>query len=66
MVDLTFVQKIILKLNGRVFVGNRMKPGWRGSLPFYTFKCPEHGLVEDYPREFKGRLECPQCTSAQL
>lgn len=61
MVKLTLFQKIILKLNGRVFVGNRVKPGWRGSLPFYAFECDEHGLVEDYTHGYEERLECPKC-----
>jgi len=33
MVKLTLVQKIILKLDGRVFIGNRVKPGWKDSIP---------------------------------
>jgi len=64
MVELTFVQKIVLKFIGRVFIGYRCLSGWRGSLPFYAFKCPEHGLVEDYPSGYTGRLECPKCGSA--
>jgi len=61
MVKLTLFQKIILKLNGRVFIENRVKPGWSDSLPFYAFKCDEHGLVEDYPHGYEKRLECPKC-----
>ena len=49
MVELTLVQKLILKLVGCVYLGDRVKPGWRGSLPFYAFECDEHGLVENYP-----------------
>jgi len=64
MIELTLFQKIILKLNGRVFIGNRVKPGWSGSLPFYAFKCDEHGLVEDYPHGYEKRLECPKCASS--
>jgi len=36
----------------------------RGYLPFYAFVCPEHGLVEDYPSGYTGRLKCPKCGSA--
>ena len=61
MVELTLVQKIILKLFGIVFTENRMKPGWRGPLPFYAFKCPVHGLVENYPHGYNERLKCPLC-----
>ena len=61
MVKLTLSQKIILKFNERVFVGNRAKTGWRGALPFYAFERDEHGLVEDYLHGYEGRLECPKC-----
>ena len=64
MVKLNLFQKMILKLLGEVFVGNRMKPGWSGSLPFYAFKCETHGLVENYPHGYEGRLECPKCDSS--
>jgi len=63
MVKLNLFQNIILKLNGRVFIENRTRPGWSGPLPFYAFKCPEHGLVEDYPHGYERRLECPKCYS---
>ncbi len=64
MVKLTLIQKIILKLKGHVFIGNRTRPGWKGSLPFYAFKCDKHGLVEDYPHGHEEKLECPKCDSA--
>ena len=64
VVELTLVQKMILKLRGRVFIGNRVKPGWRGSLPFYAFMCDEHRLVKNYPHGYEGRLECPKCVHA--
>jgi hypothetical protein len=47
------------RLVGAVYVGHRARPGWSGSLPFYRFRCSAHGLVEDYPHGFEGRLECP-------
>jgi len=64
MVKLTLFQKIILKLLGEVFIGNRMKQGWKKPLPFYAFKCETHGLVEDYPHGYNERLECPKCDSS--
>ena len=60
-IELTLFQKMILKLDGRVFIEHRAKPGWRGALPFYVFKCDKHGFVEDYPHGYEGRLECPEC-----
>ena len=58
---LSLRQKIILAINGRVYIEHRTRPGWRGSLPFYAFICPKHGLVEDYPHGFKQLLICPLC-----
>ena len=64
MVELKLVQKIILKLRGRVYTEHRMKPGWKAPIPFYAFKCNEHGLVEDYPHGYEGRLDCPKCVQS--
>ena len=43
------------------FVGYRMKPGWRGPLPFYRGLCPRHGPYESYPHGYRGILVCPAC-----
>ena len=51
----------MLRLNGHVYIGHKTREGWRGSLPFYAFHCPVHGLVENYPHGYKKRLECPRC-----
>jgi hypothetical protein len=59
--DLSSVQKLRFKLFGRVFVGLRNRRGRGASLPFYAFKCPVHGIVEDYPHGYHGRLDCPLC-----
>ena len=61
MVNLTLLQKITLKIMGEVFIENRTRPGWKGPLPFYAFKCETHGIVEDYPHGYEARLECPKC-----
>jgi len=65
MVELTLVQKIILKLSGRVFTEYRLKPGWKAPIAFYAFKCPVHGIVEDFPQGYNNRLECPKCGYAR-
>jgi len=61
MVELSFIQKVTLRLLGLVFTGRRTRPGWKGPLPFFAFKCPVHGLVENYPHGYAERLECPLC-----
>ena len=45
----------------RGYIGHRIKPGWKGSLPFYRFQCPKHGLVENYPMGYEEILHCPEC-----
>lgn len=43
-------------------MGHRTRSGWGGSLPFYAFRCPEHGVVVDYPHGYDRRLVCPLCS----
>jgi len=42
----------------------RSRPGWRGELQFYAFRCPVHGLVENYPQGYGEVLVCPECKAA--
>ncbi len=63
---LTAVQKIKLKLQGHVKVGEFKKESWNDSLPHYVFRCPTHGLVSDYPHGFDDKLMCPICTKNEL
>ena len=57
------LQRLELFLTGRTYVGHQRRPGWVGSLPFYAFRCPKHGIVEDHLRGFEGDeyLNCPLC-----
>ena len=59
--ELSLIQKLRLRLFGRVLVGWRSRRLWRAELPFYAFRCPIHGIVEDYPQGYDGRLDCPLC-----
>jgi len=61
-----FLTKLKVKVLGMAFVGYRRLPGWRGDLPFYVFRCPIHGYVENYPRGYKGSLECPLCSGTSV
>lgn len=42
-------------------VGFLKREGWKGELPVYRWRCPVHGLVEDYPHGFDSVLRCPKC-----
>jgi len=56
------IQRLELLLTGKAFVGYRkLSPKWKEALPFYAFRCPKHGLVEDYPHGYHERLKCPEC-----
>jgi len=46
------LQRLELFLTGIAYVGHRRRPGWKGSLPFFAFRCPIHGIVEDYPHGY--------------
>lgn len=56
------LQRLELFLTGRAYIGHYKHPGWRHAIPFYAFKCPKHGLVEDYPHGYNERLDCPKCS----
>jgi hypothetical protein len=65
-VTITHMQRLEIRLLGKAFVGYRARDGWRQSLPFYAFRCPVHGLVEDYPHGYAERLDCPLCSRKEL
>ena len=64
--DLTTFQRLQLQLNGHVAVGNFTRPGWKGDLTFYAFRCKKHGLVCDYTHGHWEMLSCPKCLDEKL
>lgn len=61
---LSLAQRIQLKVTGAAPTGRRSRPGWKGELQFYAFRCPVHGLVENYPQGYGEVLVCPECKAA--
>jgi hypothetical protein len=59
--NLSIKDKIILKLQGSVEVGKIFIYGWKSRLPFYLFKCPDHGYQISYPSGHYMSLHCPKC-----
>lgn len=59
--ELTFFQKFKLRFSGYVFIGFYRLPGWGAALPFYAFKCKEHGLQVSYPHGYDEMLQCKVC-----
>jgi hypothetical protein len=64
--ELNFIQRIKLRLNGMVHVGDHMEEGWKTSLPYYAFRCEKHGLQLDYPSGHAQKLLCPDCIQAAV
>jgi len=60
---LSLLQKMRLELFQITPTAKKTRPGWRGELQFYAFRCPEHGTVEDYPHGYRQTLKCPICRS---
>jgi hypothetical protein len=59
--NLSIKEKIILKLQGSVEVGKILIYGWKSRLPFYLFKCPDHGYQINYLTGHYMSLHCPKC-----
>ena len=60
--ELSLFKRFMIRTRGYAYVGHQRRPGWRASIPFYAFKCPEHGIVEDYPHGHGEHLTCPICS----
>ena len=60
------LEKLKIKLNGHLYIGDEEREGWKHSAPFYMFKCPKHGYVKNHIKGFDKRLECPDCLKELL
>lgn len=61
--ELNVYRKFLLKIFGKVWVGDHAMLGWREALPFYVFNCSAHGLQVSYPTGWKRVLRCAECLS---
>ncbi len=61
--ELSLLQRLRIAILGVSQTQLRTRPGWHGSLMFFAFKCPDHGLVENYPQGYLKVLHCPVCES---
>lgn len=60
--NMGFWMRLKLRCGGRVYLGHRMRPGWRPpGLPFYLIRCKEHGLVENRISGLADDVNCPRC-----
>lgn len=65
MTEYSFLQRLRIAFWGKIKVGERTRSGWKGPLMFYAFNCPIHGIVENYPHGYNGRLICPECLNSK-
>lgn len=59
--SLSWSQRLWLRVFSHVSVGYRTKQSWRAPIEHFAFRCPEHGIVMDYPHGFREELRCPKC-----
>jgi hypothetical protein len=59
--EIDFMDRIKILIKGSTYIGHYKNDGWKGSLPFYRFKCNKHGIVENYAKGYSKRLVCPLC-----
>jgi len=63
--NMSWWQKLKLKIFGKAFLRMERREGWTGSLPIYALWCKEHGIFEDYKHGFYKRFRCPECLKIQ-
>ena len=58
---MSLVERLRLKHEDPVKIGDYKLGAWKGNLPFYLFRCSVHGYVINYPIGYFKRLVCPLC-----
>ena len=64
--NLSFSQRLRLRIFGSVYVEHRKKNSWNKALPHYLAKCKKHGYFIDYPHGRYEKLVCPECLEEDL
>lgn len=59
--NLSLWQRLVLRVNGKVFVRYEKRLGWSGQLPVYAVRCKKHGVFFDYPHGHRRYFVCPTC-----
>jgi hypothetical protein len=60
---LGFTERLTLRTQGSVKIGEFKFDGWSRALPIYLFKCDRHGYELSYPNRHFMLLICPVCNS---
>jgi hypothetical protein len=61
---LNSLQKFLLHIFGKVYIGEYKKENWQSAISFYAFNCKKHGTQISYPNGWKKILRCPDCYEA--
>lgn len=64
--NLSFFQRLRLRIFGSVYVEHRKKNSWNNALPHYIAKCKTHGYFIAIERGFEKELRCPECVKERL
>ena len=59
--NLSFSQRLKLRIFGSVYVEHRKTNSWNKALPHHIAKCKIHGYFIDYPHGRAEDLRCPEC-----
>jgi len=51
----------MISLGYHVPIEKRRLPGWSGSMMFYAFKCPKHGIMVDSIPGYDDIPSCQKC-----
>jgi|WetSurMetagenome_2_1015567.scaffolds.fasta_scaffold93089_3 hypothetical protein len=63
---LTLRQKILLKINGEVFIGYKQGIGDHGKVPVFVVHCSEHGNYLDTPHGWCNYFSCDECFDERI
>lgn len=62
MIKLSLWQKLLLKINGAVFIGYEKREGWTEANAIFVCKCPSHGLYSGMRHGWGDcNPQCPKC-----
>jgi hypothetical protein len=63
--QLSLRQKLILTINGNVFIDYRKTAGDYGYSPVYVVHCSKHGKYLDTPHGWNSYFSCNECLKEQ-
>ena len=59
--NMSLIQRVMLRLRGKIMLGYAQRWGWKDKMPFYLFRCKIHGYQIGYPAGHNEGIDCPVC-----